>query len=85
MGFRLIAFPETMEHACASPDAPRAGTGWADHETPRAERQGHTGWALLTRYAIGDDTIGSRGFITTITRTARPRPFGERACEHVCG
>jgi hypothetical protein len=32
--------------------------------------------ALLTRYAFGDDTIGSRGFITAITRTTWPRPFG---------
>jgi hypothetical protein len=28
--------------------------------------------ALLTRYAFGDDTMGSRGFITAVTRTAWP-------------
>ncbi len=32
--------------------------------------------ALLTRYAFGDDTIRSRGFIAAVTRTAGPRPFG---------
>ncbi len=35
--------------------------------------------ALLTCYAFGDDTIGSREFITAVTRTAAgPRPFGAR-------
>ena len=37
---------------------------------------GRTRCALLTRYAFGDDTIGSRGFIAAVTRTAGPRPFG---------
>ena len=39
---------------------------------------GRTRCALLTRYAFGDDTIGSRGFIAALTRrrTAGPRPFG---------
>ena len=37
---------------------------------------GRTRGALLTRYAFGDDTIGSRGFIAAVTRTAGPRPFG---------
>jgi hypothetical protein len=31
---------------------------------------------LVTRYAFGDYTIGSRGFIAAVTRTAGPRPFG---------
>ena len=37
---------------------------------------GRTRCALLTRYAFGDDTIGSRGFIAAVTRTAGPLPFG---------
>ena len=37
---------------------------------------GRTGCARLTRYAFEDDTIGSRGFIAAVTRTARPRSFG---------
>jgi hypothetical protein len=34
--------------------------------------------ALLTRYAFGDDTIGSRpgGSISAVTRTSGQRPFG---------
>ena len=30
----------------------------------------------ITRYAFGDDTIDSRGFIAAVTRTTGPRPFG---------
>ncbi len=37
---------------------------------------GRTRFALLTSYAFGDDTNGSRGFIAAVTRTAGPRPFG---------
>jgi hypothetical protein len=37
---------------------------------------GRTRCALPTRYAFGDNTIGSRGFIAAVTRTAGPRPFG---------
>jgi hypothetical protein len=37
---------------------------------------GRTRCALLSRCAFGDDTIGSRGFIAAVTRTAGPRPFG---------
>ncbi len=37
---------------------------------------GRTRCALLTRYAFGDDTIGSGGFIAAVTRTAWPLPFG---------
>ncbi len=40
---------------------------------------GRTRCALLTRYAFGDDTcntIGSRGFIAAVTRTAGPPSFG---------
>ncbi len=37
---------------------------------------GRTRYALVTRYAFGDDTIGSRGFIAAVTQTAGPRPFG---------
>jgi hypothetical protein len=32
---------------------------------------------LLSRYAFGDDTIGSQGFIAAVTRTAGPRPLGQ--------
>ncbi len=45
--------------------------------TGRAAK-GRTGRALLTCYAIEDDTIiSSRGFITAVaqTQTAAPRPF----------
>ena len=41
-----------------------------------ANLKGRTGWALLGRYIIGEDTIGSRGFIAAVTRTAGPRSFG---------
>jgi hypothetical protein len=37
---------------------------------------GRTRCVLLTRYAFGDNTIGSRGFTAAVTRTAGPRPFG---------
>jgi hypothetical protein len=37
---------------------------------------GRTRCAPLTRYAFGDDTIGSRGFIAAVTRTAGPQSFG---------
>jgi hypothetical protein len=37
---------------------------------------GRTRCALLTRYAFGDDTIGSLRFIAAVTRTAGLRPFG---------
>ncbi len=37
---------------------------------------GRTRCALLSRYSFGDDTIGSRGFIAAVTRTAGPRLFG---------
>ncbi len=36
---------------------------------------GRTRCALPTSYAFGDDTIGSRGLIATVTRTAGPRAF----------
>ena len=51
----------TSEYVRVNWDALWAGTGWADHGISRAGLQGHTGWPLLTRHAIGDDTIGSRG------------------------
>ena len=38
---------------------------------------GRTRWALLTRYAFGDDTIDSRGFIAAVTRTAVCRRLWE--------
>ncbi len=55
------------------------GPAWAEHETswavpqddvPEDER------ALLTRYAFRDDTFGSWGFISAVSRTAGPRSFG---------
>ncbi len=46
---------------------------------------GRTRWALLTSYAFRDDTIGSRGFIAAVTRTAWPRPFGGAGCGPVSG
>jgi hypothetical protein len=45
---------------------------------------GLTRCALLTRYAYGDDTIGSRGFITAVTHTAGPRLFGGAAHPICC-
>ncbi len=65
-----------MEHVLAGGDAPQvwAETSWANHKTSWAVLQGRTGWDLLTRYAIGVNTIGSRGFIAAA-------PFGVWACE----
>ncbi len=61
----------------ASRAVPRARTslGQARDITGRAAK-GRPGWALLTRYAIGYDTIGSRRFIAAVTWSAGPRPFG---------
>jgi hypothetical protein len=38
--------------------------------------RGRTRCAVLTHYTYGDYTIGFRGFIAAVTRTAWQRPFG---------
>jgi hypothetical protein len=68
----------------ASRTVPRArsrGPAWADNAIlGRAAEErsegpgGRTGCALLTRFAFGDDTIGSQGFIAA-----------KRACERTSG
>jgi hypothetical protein len=80
------AGPATVARNCGPAGPPRGrGSAWADNESSWAappedvpESRGpcrRTRCALLPRYAFGDDTIGSRGFIAAVTRTAGPRPF----------
>jgi hypothetical protein len=67
----------------ASRTVPRARTSLGRQRvilgSAAGERSGgpsrRTRCALPTRYAFGDDTIGSRGFIAAVTRTTGPRPF----------
>jgi hypothetical protein len=65
----------TVPRARTSLGRQQAILGSAAGERSRGP-DGRTRCALLTRYAFGDDTIGSLGFIAAVTRTTGPRPFG---------
>ncbi len=53
--------------------------------TRRTNQMCSTNSLRLRCRAFGDDTIGSRGFIAAVTRTAGPRSFGGAACEWTSG
>jgi hypothetical protein len=67
----------TVARKCG-PAGPCRGRGpaWADNESSWAVPPEDVPEDEPDSYAFGDDTIGSRGFIATVTRTAGPRPFG---------
>ena len=76
------------------PAGPNRGRGpaWADNESSWAVLPeypagpgGRTRCALLTRYAFGDDTIGSRDSSPPSLGPPGRDPSGERACEWTSG